>query len=204
MELKDHLSAKKIVSIFTQSIIDWHKKEEPTENPFPPNQFEFNLYLKNQIDTIQWHIEDEIRRPDIPLEDIVALKRKIDKLNQDRTDTVEKLDDFVGEILKSSTPLPNARLNSESPAWLMDRMSILELKIFHMQEQVERKDANPEHILNCKNKLIILLEQRQDLIQCLDELVEDISKGIRKFKVYRQMKMYNDKNLNPSLYKSKV
>jgi hypothetical protein len=203
MELKDHLSAKKVVSIFIQSVADWHKYEEPSENPFPLNQFEYNLYLKNQIDTIQWHIEDEIRRPDIPLEDIVALKRKIDKLNQDRTDTVEKLDDFVGEILKSSIPLPNARLNSESPAWLMDRMSILELKIFHMQEQVERKDASADHITNCKIKLNILLEQRKDLTQCLDELIDDIAKGIRKFKVYRQMKMYNDNNLNPSLYKTK-
>lgn len=203
MENKAHLDAKHVVSVFQKSVIDWHKEEKPSNNPYDPKSIDHTLYQKNQVDTIQWHIEDEIRRPDIPLEEVVALKRKIDALNQDRTDTVEKLDDFVGELVKNVTVQPGARLNSESPAWLMDRMSILELKIFHMKEQVERKDASPEHLENCQNKLNILTEQREDLILCLDELIEDYAKGIRRFKVYRQMKMYNDKNLNPSLYKQK-
>jgi len=203
MENKAHLDAKHVVSVFQKSVSDWHKEEKPYSNPYNPSTIDHTLYQKNQVDTIQWHIEDEIRSPDIPLEDVVALKRKIDALNQDRTDTVERLDDFVGDLVKNVTVKSDARLNSESPAWLMDRMSILELKIYHMKEQVERKDASQEHILNCQNKLNILTEQREDLILCLDELIEDYSKGIRRFKVYRQMKMYNDKNLNPSLYKLK-
>ncbi|WP_411823308.1 DUF4254 domain-containing protein [Leptospira sp. 'Mane'] len=200
-----NLDGNKAVSIFQQSVSDWHKKEAPHPNPYPENTLENILYNKNHVDTIQWHIEDEIRRPDIALEEVVALKRKIDKLNQDRTDMVEKLDDFVIVLFKDVIPKPNARLNSESPAWLLDRMSILELKIFHMQEQVDRKDpgASPEHIEKCAQKLTILLEQRTDLKTCLDELFLDYKNGERKVKVYRQMKMYNDQNLNPSLYKQK-
>ncbi len=200
-----NFDAKKAVSIFQESVLDWHKKEAPHTNPYPDNSIENTLYQKNHIDTIQWHIEDDIRRPDIPLEDVVSLKRKIDKLNQDRTDMVEKLDDFIIDLFKTIVPKPNARLNSESPAWLLDRMSILELKIYHMQEQVERKDsaASAEHIQKCQNKLTILLDQREDLKLCLDELLLDYKNGDKKVKVYRQMKMYNDQNLNPSLYKNK-
>jgi hypothetical protein len=200
------LDANKAVSIFQTSVLDWHKKETPHENPYPENSLEHTLYQKNHIDTIQWHIEDEIRRPDIALEDVVALKRKIDKLNQDRTDMVEKLDDFVIDLFKNIHPKPTARLNSESPAWLLDRMSILELKIYHMDEQVKRTDpgASQEHIVKCQTKLNILLEQRQDLKVCLDELLLDYKNGDKKVKVYRQMKMYNDQNLNPSLYKSQI
>lgn len=198
------LEATKAVSIFQESVLDWHKKEAPHPNPYPEGSLESTLYQKNHIDTIQWHIEDEIRRPDIALEDVVALKRKIDKLNQDRTDMVEKLDDFVIEMFRAITPKPNARLNSESPAWLLDRMSILELKIYHMEEQVVRKDASAsqEHIAKCQTKLDVLLDQREDLKKCLDELFLDYSEGTKRVKVYRQMKMYNDQNLNPSLYKN--
>ncbi|EMY62332.1 DUF4254 domain-containing protein [Leptospira terpstrae] len=198
------LEATKAVSIFQESVLDWHKKEAPHPNPYPEGSLESTLYQKNHIDTIQWHIEDEIRRPDIALEDVVALKRKIDKLNQDRTDMVEKLDDFVIEMFRAITPKPNARLNSESPAWLLDRMSILELKIYHMEEQVARKDASAsqEHIAKCQTKLDVLLDQREDLKKCLDELFLDYSEGTKRVKVYRQMKMYNDQNLNPSLYKN--
>lgn len=199
-----HLDSNTAVSIFQKSVLDWHKSEAPHPNPYPEGSLEFTLYQKNHIDTIQWHIEDEIRRPDISLEDVVALKRRIDKLNQERTDLVEKLDDFAIEMFKDITPMPNAKLNSESPAWLLDRMSILELKIYHMEEQVGRKDSNAtkEHLEKCQNKLNILLEQRSDLKQCLDELFDDYKQGIKKVKVYRQMKMYNDQNLNPSLYKN--
>ncbi|MDF3818323.1 DUF4254 domain-containing protein [Leptospira sp. 96542] len=198
------LEANKAVSIFQESVLDWHKNESPHKNPYPDGSLEATLYQKNHIDTIQWHIEDEIRRPDIALEDVVNLKRKIDKLNQDRTDMVEKLDDFIIEMFRSASPKPDARLNSESPAWLLDRMSILELKIYHMEEQVRRTDkgASIEHIQKCQNKLDVLLDQRLDLIRCLDELFDDYARGIKKVKVYRQMKMYNDENLNPSLYKN--
>ncbi|MDZ4727768.1 MAG: DUF4254 domain-containing protein [Leptospira sp.] len=200
------LDANKAVSIFQTSVIDWHKKEAPHPNPYPENTLENTLYQKNHIDTIQWHIEDDIRSPNIALEDVVSLKRKIDKLNQERTDMVEKLDDFVIELFKNISPKPNAKLNSESPAWLLDRMSILELKIYHMEEQVNRKDtaATKEHILKCQDKLNILLEQRSDLKVCLDELLLDYQNGDKRVKVYRQMKMYNDQNLNPSLYKQKT
>jgi len=196
------LSGQKSISIFQESILDWHKDGKPHTNPYPPNQFSGTLYAKNHIDTIQWHIEDEIRKPDLPLEEVVQLKRKIDKLNQERTDLVEKLDDIILTEFHSIQPSLDARLNSESPAWLLDRMSILELKIFHMQEQVNRLDASQEHISKCQSKLEILLEQRSDLCRCFDELVDDIQKGIKRMKVYRQMKMYNDPSLNPSLYKA--
>lgn len=198
------LDANKAVSIFQTSVSDWHKEQSPHANPYPENSIESILYQKNHIDTIQWHIEDEIRRPDIALEEVVALKRRIDKLNQDRTDMVEKLDDFVIDLFKEIKPKANARLNSESPAWLLDRMSILELKIFHMEEQVGRTDeaATKEHIAKCQAKLDILLDQRADLKVCLDELLLDYANGDKRVKVYRQMKMYNDQNLNPSLYKT--
>lgn len=198
-----NLTGKKAVSIFQESVLDWHKKEAPHPNPYAPATIEATLFEKNHIDTIQWHIEDEIRRPDIALEEVVALKRRIDKLNQERTDLVEKIDDFVLEIFKESKPKETARLNSESPAWLLDRMSILELKIYHMEEQVNRKEASSEHIQKCQAKLTILSEQREDLIVCLDELFQDYRNGDKRMKVYRQMKMYNDSSLNPSLYKGK-
>ncbi|GBF49891.1 hypothetical protein LPTSP4_14110 [Leptospira ryugenii] len=199
------LDANKAVSIFQNSVLDWHKAQKPSENPFPENTLEHTLYQKNQIDTIQWHIEDDIRVPNLALEEVVVLKRRIDKLNQERTDMVERLDDFILELFRDIQPKPGARLNSESPAWLLDRMSILELKIFHMQEQVDRTDsaATSQHIETCKKKLSVLLEQRADLKICLDELLEDYAKGDKKMKVYRQMKMYNDQNLNPSLYNAK-
>jgi len=193
------LNSEHIVSIFIQSIEDWHKSEKPTENPHK-EELDFLLYKKCQIDTIQWHVEDEIRRQDISDQELVGFKRKIDKLNQERTDTVELLDDLVVNKFKDVKKIPNAKMNSETPAWLIDRMSILELKIFHMREQTERKDASPEHIATCNNKLQILLEQRKDLSLCLDELLDDLAQGKKFTKVYRQMKMYNDKSLNPSLY----
>ncbi|MGJ4788591.1 DUF4254 domain-containing protein [Leptospira koniambonensis] len=194
------LESAKVVEIFKNSVTDWHKEEALSPNPFPGSSLEFLFYQKNQIDTIQWHVEDEIRRPDLPDKELVQFKRKIDALNQERTDLVEQIDDQVSAMYKSVERKPNARMNSETPAWLIDRMSILELKIYHMKEQTERKDVSPEHIQTCQNKLNVLLEQRTDLSKCLDELLDDLSKGDKFYKVYRQMKMYNDKNLNPSLY----
>ncbi len=191
---------QKITEVTIQSILDWHKEEKPTHNPYPENEFLHLIYKKNQIDTIQWHIEDEIRRPDLPAEELVKFKREIDKLNQDRTDTVELLDDTLFLEFKDIKKEENARMNSETPAWLLDRMSILELKIYHMEEQANRKDSEPSHINKCKEKLNILLDQRKDLQKCFEDLTDDLYSGKKFMKVYRQMKMYNDEKLNPSLY----
>lgn len=189
-----------VLSVFQRSIQDWHKNLAPSNNPYEKDSMNHILYAKNQIDTIQWHVEDEIRRSDIPDSEIATLKRKIDALNQERTNLVEVLDDYFLNLYKSIQIQSGARMNSETPAWLIDRMSILELKIYHMQEQTERKDASDAHINQCKTKLEILLEQRKDLSTCLLELLDDLKRGMKYMKVYRQMKMYNDKNLNPALY----
>lgn len=193
------LKANYILSIFEKSVKDWHEK---IETHYEKNSMEEILYSKNQIDTIQWHVEDEIRRPDLPDSDLVKFKREIDSLNQKRTDLVEKLDDFFYNQFLEVKKETNAKMNSETPAWLIDRMSILELKIFHMEEQVNRKDASSTHIETCQKKLKILLEQKNDLSFCLDDLLKELSQGKKFMKVYRQMKMYNDQNLNPSLYQN--
>ena len=197
------LSADQCYKVFEKSIIDYHKLDDvdaPIQNPYAAGTFEALLYSKNWIDTVQWHLEDIIRKPDIVPTEAVAIKRRIDKSNQDRTDTVEKVDDQFLEQFKSVVPKATARMNSETPAWLLDRMSILMLKIYHMKEQTERKDASADHIMKCKMKLDVLLEQKSDMKSAYDELIEDIGAGNRKFKVYRQMKMYNDASLNPMLY----
>ena len=198
------MNAKTCYDIFNQSIIDYHKTDHvdtPINNPYSPNSVEHLLYLKNWIDTVQWHFEDIIRDPKIELHFAIEIKRKIDASNQHRTDVVEQMDDYFLHLFRDVTPKLNARLNTESPAWAIDRMSILCLKIYHMQEQVERTDANTDHLEKCKAKLNILLEQQHDLGKAFEELLEDISNGDKYMKVYRQMKMYNDENLNPSLYK---
>ncbi|NBU99672.1 MAG: DUF4254 domain-containing protein, partial [Spirochaetia bacterium] len=182
---------QQITEVIVNSIQNWHKDQKPTINPYPESDFLHLIYKKNQIDTIQWHIEDEIRRPELPAIELVKFKREIDKLNQDRTDTVELLDDRLFQIFKDIKRQDNARMNSETPAWLLDRMSILELKIYHMDEQVNRKDADLSHINKCKEKLEILLDQRKDLQQCFEDLTDDLYNGKKYMKVYRQMKMYN-------------
>ena len=150
---------------------------------------------------MQWHYEDIIRDPQINPTEALALKRRIDKSNQDRTDLVEEIDTYFRNYYSEVTPLPDARLNTESPAWAVDRLSILALKIYHMQEQVERNDASPEHIERCQMKLNVLLEQRVDLSTAIDQLLDDYKAGRKVMKVYRQMKMYNDPSTNPILYK---
>ena len=197
------LSANECYKVFQKSIDDYHVHDDvdvPLKNPYPENSFESLLYHKNWIDTVQWHLEDLIRKPEIDPKEGIALKRRIDKSNQDRTDMVEKVDDQFLAKFQNVVPRPGARMNSETPAWLLDRMSILLLKIYHMKEQTERKDVGADHIAKTKAKLNILLEQREDMRLAYDELIEDIEKGNRKFKVYRQMKMYNDSSLNPMLY----
>ena len=131
------------------------------------------------------------------------LKHRIDRSNQDRTDLVEQIDSYFRQLFCDVTPLPEATINTESPAWAIDRLSILALKIYHMREQTERTDATPEHIARCKDKLNILIEQQKDLSTAIDQLLDDIKAGRKYMKVYRQMKMYNDPSTNPVLYKKK-
>jgi len=192
--------------IFNQAIRDYHLTDNvdtPIHNPYDRNSIEYSLYLKCWIDTVQWHFEDIIRDPHINPEEALALKRRIDRSNQDRTDLVEQIDSYFRQHYSSVKPLPEARLNTESPAWAVDRLSILALKIFHMKEQAERSDATAEHIDKCKAKLDVLLEQQKDLSLAIDQLLEDIAEGKIYMKVYRQMKMYNDPSTNPVLYKGK-
>jgi len=200
------LSSADSYKIFQRSIDDYHVADHvdtPVKNPYAAGSFEALLYAKNWIDTVQWHLEDIIRLPDINPVEGIAIKRRIDKSNQDRTDLVEKIDDYFLEQFRNVTPAPQARINSETPAWLLDRMSILMLKIYHMKEQTERKDATPEHVAKTAAKLQVLLEQQGDMALAFDEMMEDIGSGKRRFKVYRQMKMYNDASLNPMLYANK-
>jgi hypothetical protein len=200
-------SAADCYLIFQKSINDYHIKDHvdtPIVNSFASETFEALLYHKNWIDTVQWHLEDIIRSPEIDPSEALKIKRRIDKSNQDRTDMVERVDDYFLEQFKTVSPKSGTRINSETPAWLLDRMSILMLKIYHMEEQTMRKDASADHIAKCKIKLSILEEQKTDMQLAFDELIEDISKGNRRFKVYRQMKMYNDASLNPVLYAKKT
>ena len=189
--------------IFNQVIKDYHLTDNvdtPINNPYKRGDIDHSLYLKCWIDTVQWHYEDIIRDPHINPEEALALKRRIDKSNQDRTDLVEEIDSYFRQYYSNVKPLPEARLNTESPAWAVDRLSILALKIYHMQEQVDRTDASEEHIAKCQAKLGVLLEQQKDLSLAIDQLLDDIQAGLKYMKVYRQMKMYNDPSTNPILY----
>lgn len=200
------LGAIDCYKVFQRSIEDYHFYDDIdriVSSPYPGGSFESLLYEKNWIDTVQWHLEDMTRLPQIDPSEGIKIKRRIDKSNQNRTDMVEKIDDYFLEQFKDVQSKPGARINSETPAWLLDRMSILMLKIYHMQEQVNRTDTSSEHILSCESKLAILLEQKGDMQLAFDEMMEDIGNGNRRFKVYRQMKMYNDPSLNPMLYKNK-
>ncbi|MCK9155021.1 MAG: DUF4254 domain-containing protein [Paludibacteraceae bacterium] len=193
--------------IFDDVVIAYHKKDNvdtPIENPFKPQTIENVLYLKNWIDTVQWHLEDIIRNPEIDPVEALAIKRRIDKSNQDRTDLVEMIDSYFFDKYKSVKVKPTAVINTESPAWAIDRLSILALKIYHMLSEVNRKDVSPEHKEACNKKLSILLEQRKDLSSAIDQLIVDIENGDRYMKVYKQMKMYNDPSLNPVLYGRKA
>lgn len=199
-------SAADCYQLFEQSVADYHQMDDvdgPVRSPYPADSFESLCYLKNWIDTVQWHLEDIVRDPEIDPSKGLELKRRIDKSNQHRTDVVEQIDDHFVNHFKAVVPSPEARLNSETPAWLLDRMSILVLKIWHMREQAERTDAPEAHVAKCKARLAILLEQREDMGRCFDELMEEVGTGRRRIKVYRQMKMYNDNTMNPVLYGKK-
>ena len=192
--------------IFNQAITDYHLTDNidtPMHNPYSRESVDYRLYMKCWIDTVQWHLEDIIRDPHIDPLEALTLKRRIDRSNQDRTDLVEDIDSYFRQQYSSVNPMPDARLNTESPAWAVDRLSILALKIYHMQEQASRADASAEHRAKCQAKLNVLLEQQQDLSLAIDQLLEDIQEGRKYMKVYRQMKMYNDPSTNPVLYEAR-
>jgi len=193
-------------SVFEESINDYHvydNVDQPIKNPYPKDKIEHLLYLKNWIDTVQWHYEDIIRDPNIDPVEALKLKRKIDASNQERTDMVEYIDSYFLEKYKSVQPKPQAKINSESPAWAIDRFSILALKIYHMNIEATRDEASIEHKSKSMEKLKVLLEQKKDLSQAIDDLLSDIENGEKYMKVYKQMKMYNDEELNPVLYQNK-
>lgn len=190
--------------IFQSVIETYHVKDnvdQEFKNPFDKKEtlIEHLLYRKCWIDTVQWHYEDLIRDPNISPEDALVLKRKIDASNQDRTDTVEYIDSYFLDLFDTIEPKPNAKINTESPAWGIDRLSILALKIYHMNEEANRTDASEKHQAACKAKLNVLLEQQKDLSLAIDQLLEDIKVGDKYMKVYKQMKMYNDDEMNPVL-----
>ncbi|MGB0790237.1 MAG: DUF4254 domain-containing protein [Flavobacteriaceae bacterium] len=196
----------KAYQIFEESIEDYHKVDnvdQPMSNPYDRKEIEHLFYLKNWIDTVQWHYEDLIRDPKIDPEDALVLKRKIDASNQHRTDLVENLDAFFLNEFKTARVSKEAQINTESPAWAFDRLSILALKIYHMNEEASRPDASKEHRRACRKKLDVLIEQRTDLISAINQLLEDFKSGQKYMKVYKQMKMYNDDDLNPVLREAK-
>ena len=191
-------------AIFKEVIDKYHiinTVNQPFNNPYDEktNLLEYLLYRKCWIDTVQWHYEDIIRDPQIDPVAALILKRQIDASNQDRTDMVEYIDSYFLEVNKNVEIKPNATINTESPAWGVDRLSILALKVYHMNEEATRTDASEEHINSCQKKLGVLLEQRVDLSTAIDTLLQDIANGDKYMKVYKQMKMYNDDELNPVL-----
>lgn len=194
------------IDTFQKSVNDYHIHNDVNadiSNPFEKNSLEFLFYEKNYVDTVQWHLEDIVRDPFINPVEGIELKRRIDKSNQVRTDFVEQIDDYFLALYANVEVSSNATLNTESPAWAIDRLSILILKIYHMREETLRSDATAAHVSKCQQKLTILLEQQDDLSHSIDELLSDIESGRKKMKVYRQMKMYNDPALNPVLYNIK-
>jgi len=200
------MNAKQYNQLFDEVIAKYHvidDVDQPFENPFDKNSFEHLLYRKNWIDTVQWHYEDIIRLPDINPVEAIVLKRKIDASNQDRTDMVEFIDSYFLDKFKDVTVKEGAKINSETPAWAIDRLSILALKIYHMNEEATRESASVDHRAKCQAKLDVLLEQRVDLSTAIDDLLNDFATGEKYVKVYKQMKMYNDEDTNPMLYAKK-
>ena len=192
--------------IFTRAIADYHLKDHvdtPIANPYPDGSIEYLLYLKNWIDTVQWHLEDIIRDPNIDPVEALRIKRRIDSSNQERTDMVEYIDSYFLNEYKDVRTASDATINTESPAWAIDRLSILALKIYHMEQETKRSDVSADNLEACGRKLDVLRQQQTDLSAAIDTLLEDIAAGRKYMKVYKQMKMYNDPALNPVLYASK-
>lgn len=189
--------------IFSKSVEDYHVNDNVdfiVNNPFEKGSLEQLLYAKNWIDTVQWHLEDIIRDENIDPIEALKLKRRIDASNQQRTDLVEYIDSWFLQKYQNITPNPDAKINTETVAWAIDRLSILVLKVYHMNQETTRDTASDEHRIKCTEKLNVLLEQKKDLSQAIDLLLEEIEKGNVKMKTYKQMKMYNDDSLNPILY----
>ena len=192
------------IKVFEKSVEDYHVHDDinrAASNPYEKKDFEHLLYEKNWIDTVQWHYEDIIRDPDINPQEGMKLKRLIDSSNQNRTEMVEYIDSYFLKLYSNVNPKTDAKVNTESPAWALDRLSILILKIYHMKEESEREDVSHDHRNNCQKKLDVLIEQREDLSESIDQLLIDLSTGEKKMRVYKQMKMYNDESLNPVSYK---
>ncbi len=192
--------------IFERSIADYHQYDnvdQPLSNPCQPGTVAALLYTKNWIDTVQWHLEDIIRDPKIDPAEALRIKRRIDSSNQDRTDMVEYIDSYFLEQYAGVEMRPGAKINTETPAWAIDRLSILALKIYHMRAETLRGDVDEAHREACQKKLDVLLTQRVDLSTAIEELLEDLAAGRKWMKVYKQMKMYNDPALNPVLYEKK-
>lgn len=198
--------ANKAWNIFQQAVEQYHVHDDINkipQNPFQEGGLEHLLFSKNWIDTVQWHLEDIIRDENIHPDEALIIKRKIDASNQKRTDLVEYIDAWFLLQYQDVALKENFRLNTETPAWAIDRLSILVLKVYHMNIEAHRQDASDEHRVACEEKLRILLLQKRDLIQSIDELLSAIEKGEVKMTVYKQMKMYNDESLNPILYQNK-
>ena len=200
--------SKKAIEIFNQATRDYKKTEIIAQtfiNKYKIDEeyIESVLYKKAWIDTVQWAYEDIIRDPEIDPAEALSIKRKIDASNQERTDTVELLDDYFLKKYSNVKISQDASINTESPAWALDRLSILELKIYHMRIEANRNDASENHKEKCSLKLEVLIQQREDLSLAIDELLQEIFKGKKYMKTYKQMKMYNDEELNPILRKNK-
>ncbi|MCR9154800.1 MAG: DUF4254 domain-containing protein [Bacteroidetes bacterium] len=200
------LKADEMMALFQLTIEDYHEKDDVDQAmkmPFPKDSIQEMLYHKCWIDTVQWHLEDIIRDPEIEAEKALEIKRRIDASNQNRTDMVEQIDDSILVLYKDVEPQSFARLNTESPGWAIDRLSILALKLYHMNIEAQRKDIDESLQAKNQHKLSVLQIQEQDLCTAVDQLLSDLSTGKRIAKVYRQMKMYNDPELNPVLYQNK-
>lgn len=192
--------------LFDDCVAAYHITDDidaPVANPYADGTVEHTLWDKNLIDARQWHMEDIIRDPSIDPVAALELKRRIDRSNQERTDMVEELDEYFRRRYADVNVLPGATINTETPAWAIDRLSILALKIYHMAAEVARRDADDAHIARCRAKLDVLLQQRTDLSGAIDTLIDDIAAGRKFMKVYKQMKMYNDADTNPVLYGAK-
>lgn len=195
------MKAIDLYGLFSQQIVEYHKTDSvdgEQRNPYKEGSYEHLLWEKSWVDTVQWHLEDLVRPDDVDPVEALKLKRRIDRSNQHRTDLVERIDDHYFLRFKEVAPQPDARLNTETPAWAIDRLSILALKIYHFEIEAHRGDD--EHRTKCQAKLDTLLTQREDLTTAIDQLLDDLAAGRRVMKLYRQMKMYNDPSLNPSLY----
>ncbi len=198
------MKSSDLFDLFSRQVVEYHKIDSvhaPSNNPYEEGTFEHLLWEKSYIDTVQWHLEDLVRPDDVDPVEALRLKRWIDKSNQNRTDLVERIDDRFLMAYADVEPQAGATLNTETPAWAIDRLSILALKVYHFAIEAERKDASAEHHAKCQAKLDVLRSQREDLTTAIDQLMDDLAAGRKVMKVYRQMKMYNDPSLNPMLYK---